>query len=918
MTNCGENGRKLNLEIRYLLLAKFQILLKVLSSIIILLCCSVSFSQERILSGIIKDSLNNTFEGVNIIATPAKDNADIKFAISDHLGRYKLILDQGDYKIAVSYLGYKDVVLNIAANTDIKKYDFTLQQTELALETVVLEFDYKPIIVKKDTLIYDVNAFAKGNERKMKDLLEKLPGVKVDKDGEITVQGKKVTTMMVEGKSFFGGNSKLAVENIPADALNKIEVIDNYNEVSFLKGLTNREDVAMNVKLKEDKKKFLFGDIDAGSGVGDEDEGHYLVHGALFYYSPKTSANFIGDINNIGKSAFSYDDLVRFQGRKSDLLTTNRVSDNLFMFTLDDREVLKSSSKFSAMNFRQAITGKLDFESYAIYSNTITSNYSKIENQYLENDEITYENKTRDENFKTDLLLLSSRIDYSPNTFEKIFYNFTFQASNFDFNSNNLSYRSDESRLLIFNTNKEAKNISLKNLVEWHKQFKNIKHTTTYLFDYTFERKTPDSRWLTNSDFLEGLIPLQPAQLYDIRQLKKAEKNYFNALGKHYWSVNNANHLYSTIGANYEYSILTTSESQFLDNEQENEFSFNGFGNDLTYNLTDIYAGIEYKFRIGKLIGKPSLFVHFYNLATNQTSGEYSITKNMLEPQLYGEYEFNSAESLKLKYKLTNEFPGASLLAERYMLQDYNSVFKGNALLSNESFHSANLNYMKASMYRNLMLFSNASFIRKTRTLRNLIYLDGIDQITTPLITGNPETTWRVSGGIDKKFYKFRVIFNTNLNWFTYVQTLNGVTTKNSQNRQNIGINLKTTTKKWPTLDFGYNKSFSQFTGLTKSTFQTDTFTFDLDFDLIKNFTLKTDYSLTFNQNDNAANNNYTIANASLLYHKDKSPFTFELTAQNYLNNRKIINNYFSDYLISNQEIYILPRIVMLSISYKL
>ena len=92
-----------------------------------------------------------------------------------------------------------------------------------------------PVTVKGDTTTFKTEKFITGEERKLKNVLKKLPGVEVDKKGNVTVQGKKVTKMLVDNKKFFGGNSKLAVENIPANAVGDIEVIDNYNEVAFLK-----------------------------------------------------------------------------------------------------------------------------------------------------------------------------------------------------------------------------------------------------------------------------------------------------------------------------------------------------------------------------------------------------------------------------------------------------------------------------------------------------------------------------------------------------------------------------------------------------------------------------------------------------------------------------------------------------------
>jgi len=116
----------------------------------------------------------------------------------------------------------------------------------------------------------------------------------------------------------------------------------------------------------------------------------------------------------------------------------------------------------------------------------------------------------------------------------------------------------------------------------------------------------------------------------------------------------------------------------------------------------------------------------------------------------------------------------------------------------------------------------------------------------------------------------------------------------------------------------GYDKGFSQFRGITKSKLESDTFKTEFDVDFLKSFTFNTDYEVVFNTNSSNINSNYRIANASLSYHKKNNPLIFTFEAQNYLNNGLIESNSFSDFVISNNKTYILPRILLLSISYKL
>ncbi|SHI86450.1 peptidase associated domain and porin domain-containing protein [Flavobacterium haoranii] len=874
----------------------------------------LSFSQTLI--GVVQDSLGNPLQNANVIAKPLVEKAGLKFSIADHLGRYKLELEKDTpYEVKVSYLGFKEEVLQLPANFTIREHIFNLKETGQELKEIVINYDYQPVIVKKDTLIYDVKAFANGNERKMKEVLEKMPGVEVAKDGSVTVQGKKVTKMLVEGKSFFGGGTKLAVENIPADALDKVEVIDNFNEVGFLKQVSDSEDLAMNVKLKEDKKKFIFGDVEAGAEVAN-DNGFYLGHAGLFYYAPKTNVSYIGDINNIGKRTFSFEDMMRFQGGVSSFISGRKSLTNLYNFASDNTDVVENKSQFAALNFRQEINSKLDVEGFGIFSKLFTASFSESQNEYLQNSVFTFEDKTSTTQNKALLGIGNVKLNFSPTNQSKWFYNGQFQASSNDITNQILSVRDGDQN--NFQNIQNADNSQWKQFLEWHKQFKNKNHTTTFVVNHSFENNKPQNTWLTDTEFLAGLIPLQNDSEYNIQQVKKVKNNSVDALFKHYWILNNYNHLYTNVGNNLGTTQLTISEKQFLTDGSVNDFAANGFGNDLDYVLNDFYVGFEYKFKIGKWINKPAIYTHFYHLKTKQIASDYSLNRTYFEPQFNSEYEFNQSESLKFNYKLSNDFPDATRLLERYTLQSYNSVYRGNTLLKNERFHSASLRYTKSSMYRGLMLFANVSFNKKIRTIRNVIELDGINQFSTPILTDNPETNWRVNANISKKIYRFRLQFTTNVSWFNYIQTLNGTTTSNNRNNQSLGLKLRTATKKWPSVSVGYAKDFSQFSGLTQSDFTNDRITFDLDINFLKNFNFKTDYEVTFNRNSNNQNNNYRIANAFLSYQKKNNPFRFELSAQNYLNNGTKINNSFSDYLISNTTTYILPRIVMLSISYKL
>jgi hypothetical protein len=890
----------------------FKISVRQTISFLVLFASFVSYSQTHTITGVVSDDSNIPLENANVIAKPLQEKASLKFAIADNKGRYRLELDNGvKYEITVSYISFLEEVLFIEADSNSIIYDFKLKATGEKLKEIVIKHDFKPLVIKKDTLIYDVNSFTNGNERKMKEILEKLPGIEVDKKGNVTVQGKRVTQMLVEGKSFFGGGSKLAVENIPADALDKIEVIDNFNEVGFMKQVSDSDDLAMNIKLKESKKKFVFGDLEVGLG----NDKYNLAHAALFYYAPKINLSFIGDINNIGKSTFTFDDLIRFGGGFSSFISERKSFTNLYSFTNDNQDFIGNKSQFGAFNFSYDTSSKFSISGFGIFSNVFTNTKKESVINYLENSTATFENKLQKGENSSILAVANVKMDYSPHKKEKWYYNAQYQSSTNDLLNTINSITNLNSS--VFETISKADNNSAKQYIEWHKSY-NSNHTTTLVVNQSYEDNSPTNHWFTNEPFFTQLIPLQKDSTYVIEQVKKVKNNSVDALFKYYWVINNFNHIYTSIGNNYGTSNFITSEKQVLTNGTINDFASSGYGNNIKYQLNDAYIGLEYKFRWGKWTNKPGLYLHWYSLITDQQTGDYSLSKTLFQPQWNSDYEFNKSEILNFTYKLVNDFPEANQMANRYTLEYYNLVFKGNALLDNERYHSANLRYSKMNTYRGIIWNGKVNFNKKEKTIRNEIQIEGINQYTSPVMSDNPETNYSFNGSFSKRIYRFSLKINTDLNWFNYSQTLNSITTLNRRNNQNLGISCKTAYKKWPDFSIGYTKGYGQFSGITKSKYQTDAINSDLEVTFLKCWIYKFEYENLKNTNDNNQSNFYEIANTSLAYQKKNNPFRFELSTNNLFNIQKKNFYSFSDYMISNQSTFILPRVFLFSVSYKL
>ena len=890
--------------------------MKKISLLVLFFGVSISFFAQKItLSGAVKDSLQNPMPYANVIAKPKDVSKNLKFAITDNDGYYKLLLEKGDtINISISYLGYKPIEYQFIAFKNTKK-DFVLQQSSESLDEIVIEM---PVTVRGDTTTYKTDKFTDGSERKLKNVLKKLPGVEVDKNGSVTVQGKKVTKMLVDGKKFFGGNSKLAVENIPANAVGNVEVIDNYNEVAFLKGLTDSDEMAMNIKLKEDKKRFLFGDVEVGKG----NEDFYKTSANLFYYAPKINVNLIGNINNVNEKTFTTKDYISFSGGVNAIFSGNfNFKGGAFSQFMQSNDVLKSKQKFGALNITKTATSKLDVSGFAIFSGTETTNFKEDFNQYT-----TFTEARTNKTIADNLLGIGNlNLEYTPNSKEKWYVRTQVKRTNNTIDNSLNSIVNATSNLIT--TDKSLKATYINQNIEWHKR-QNDAHTFSSVFSYVLDKNNQNAFWETENPILQGLIPTDNNQdLLRILQNKSTQEQNIDFVFKHFWEINNSNHIYTTGGNKFLNEDFSTDDSQKLDNGTINNFFNGGFGNNLNFKLNDLFVGMHYKFRTGIFTLKQGAFLHNYNWQLNQQT---QTTKNkwVVLPDFLAKIEFNKSKKITINYNLKTSFSDASRFANRFYLQSYNSVFKGNENLENNLYHAARIYYSRFSLYRGLMLFANLNYNKQIKGVRNTVAFDvnnteetqRFNQFLTAKLFNNPSEDLRGTVHLEKSIKNIKYKFEVGFNNASYVQEIDSNIQTNKNNSYNYEVGFETMFDNLPTLEFGISRDIGRFisSNNTSKFITTEPFV-TVDYDFLDGFIFNFDYRKSIYENKDLGQKNiYEIANATLSYKKEDSAWSYKISAQNMFNAQFKQSNRFSDYVVSDSKTFILPRIIMFSIGYNL
>lgn len=901
--------------------------MKKIITLVLLLVVGHSFAQIKV-EGVIKDSIGNPLELANVIAINQQTKGLESYGITNNQGRYKLTLTKNTtYTIQVSYIGMKTFDETLAVKeTDITK-NFTLQEDN-SLDEIHLTYEM-PVTMKGDTLVYNADSFNKGTERKLGDVLKNLPGVEVNDDGEIEVEGKIVGKVMVDGKNFFDGDSKLATRNIPASAVDKVQVLKNYAEVGQLSGVTNNMDnIAINIKLKEGKTNFWFGDITAGGGVS-EDNALYVAQPKLFYYSPKYSVNLIGDLNNIGEVAFSRRDYFNFSGgfrapSRQSGTTINLGNNNLGFLSMQNNRAKDINTKFGAANFSYSPNKRLTLSGFGILSSNRTDLQENRSVQYTNSDlGIPDEDTQSNTRQRSDLTMLKLSSKYKPNDRNQLDYEILGRLSKESQDQNFLSSvignidQFEKTKPFSVNQNLSYYyTLDDKNIFAFEAQ--HLLQDEDPFYNAIIEEK---SNYETTADNLG----LDPNQLdYNIAQDKRVKSNQLDAK-LDYWNILTAkSNINFTLGTILSKQNFDSEIFQYLDDDtifNPTPTFNNGLdSNNTDYNFSDIYLGAHYQFKTGIFTITPGVSAHAYSSKNVQFGEAYTHNFFKILPDFDMRIQLKRSENISLTYAMNTQFTDVTNLAKGIVLNNYNSIFSGNESLDNALSHNVNLRYFSFNMFNYTNVSGGISYSKKIDQIRNLTNFESVIRTNSPFNSAFADETVSANGRFQKRFGKLQASVNGNFNYSKFNQFIQGLRSVNESYSQNYGAELRTNFREAPNVTLGYRYGIQDSDqGSTRSKFYTKTPSVEVDALILKTLTFKTDYAYNNFSNNERTINDYQFWNASLAYRKNKdAKLEYALKATNLLDTRSQSQSNTSNISVSATEYFIQPRFVTFRVIYSL
>jgi len=247
------------------------------------------------------DATKEPIELASIRVMNAADSAYVSGTVTDAAGKFNISVKRGSYIVQVSFMSYISQYFKVNARNGMALLgDISLKEDAVMLSETVIEAKAPEIIVKGDTVEYNADSYKVQETAVLGDLIKKIPGAEIDADGKITINGKDITKILVDGKEFFSNDPKVASENLPAKMIEKLQVLDQKSDMARLTGFDDGEEqTVINLIAKPGMKEGIMGSVSGGYGSEDR----YEANGFLNIARNNNRISALGNFNNNNNAA---------------------------------------------------------------------------------------------------------------------------------------------------------------------------------------------------------------------------------------------------------------------------------------------------------------------------------------------------------------------------------------------------------------------------------------------------------------------------------------------------------------------------------------------------------------------------------------------------------------------------------------
>ncbi len=944
-----------------------------------LLMCGFSaavFAQG--VTGTVKGTLVDTLyketlaEATVSVLNPT-DSSLVTFVLSNAKGEFLIKnLQPGSYRLLISYQGYKSYSRRFTIAAESASIDLgsvNMEKKDDMLTEVIVEAP--PIQVKKDTVEFRASAFKVMPNASAEDLLKKLPGVQVDKDGGVKAQGEDIQKIYVDGKEFFGTDPKLATKNITADMIESVQVFDDMSDqAKFTKIDDGSRQKTINIKLKKDKRNGYFGRAVAGGGISEDDKFRYDATLSFNKFNGDRRISVVGAANNVNKQGFNYSDISGGLGNRGGGLGGSFSGGGGFgggfgggrggsggFSSLGGSSGGITKTLSAGLNYTDKLSSKVDLTGSYFFSNTNNHAETNIQrvtnfNTYKQDSTSTQDElslaDTKNQNHRFNV-----RLEAAIDSLNSLLYtpNATIQHSESSTDQWDTLYRYSPASAknylatLAQTANSSVRNsYTLNNNLLYRKKFHKTGRTLTLGINNSIGDNKVTGYTLSRQrsyDINNSLI-LDSTQNFVTYQRTKSNNNvisssYTEPIGNNkIIELNYAfTHNHSTSdkdGFNYntatkEYDQVNLVQTNYFEN---NNIKHRGGANfRIQTNL--------YNFQIGGAVEATQLSSHSIRAFTGKDT---TIKQNFLnfQPIARLNFTFSRTKNLRISYMGRTNQPSITQLQDAPDNSNPLQVTNGNPLLKQEYSNNINLNYSTFNVTTFKFLSANINFSNTSNKIVNSIdtvpsNLKGLSSIPGAQYTIPVNLNGSFSGSsfitlglpLKGKLKGSSFNFNNNISYNRNAGMLSKLTyfTNTLVITQTAGINLDI-----KGLNLGLNGSFTyndvSYSGNARSQatqkYYTQVYSTNVSYTFFKRLVFYSDFNYTINTGRGAGyNQSVPLWNSSLalqMFKKQNGELKFSVN--DILNQNQSISRTVSDNYIQDSRSMVLKRYFMLTFTYNL
>lgn len=724
------------------------ILINFFKKILLILIFSSIFSySQQTIKGTVSDSI-----GIVPFATiliKDRNNTIKQYTSSNENGFYKILLKDTSEILFLEVTNLihepKTIILKdyVTKNNEVI-IDIKLSTRVTKLKEVILE-KKTPVVTKKDTLIYNPDNFKDGSEKVIEDLLKKLPGIKVEDNGEIKFKGKSIKKLLLDGDDLFDANYTIGSKNINVDMIDKIQGIENFEENSLLKGIRDSDEVALNLVLKKGKTDFS-GNVTLGYGV----ENRYYGNLTGILVNSKIKGFGIASYNNVGQNNTPYDfdsqvlSLENLKNRK--LNSQSLINEGNFNSEIDNSFHRINNNFYTSLNFLNKVYKNSNLRlNFGYYDD-------KLQRINKSNSVIILENETFEVNETNNQIKTPQLYDLKAQFSNKEKKNFHWEyLGKLYYNKTNFNDSSINNTLLQKN-NVDSENFNLNQFFNSTYKISENRALVTSL--HHVSSKSPQTL-LTNPgttiNILNNLIAFQ--------QNSEFSKDYFNINTSYYLSKNKFK-----FGLHSSYFINENKlNSKLLD--ESNQLLNTDFINNNLYKITNFNINPVVVFNSEKYSIKLGVNAIYNSIYFKETSSKEKNNNIFFTPKLAMKYRFNKKNSTTISYDYNQMLPDEDKTFTGVVQTSYRGFISNKLSLEYLKTHSYNLTYSYNDFF-NLTQLSIA--LSHNYRPNNYFYNTIINQDITIFNRfygniGNKDYGLSITG--ENYFHPFRTTFQLNSNF---------------------------------------------------------------------------------------------------------------------------------------------------------